>query len=72
MVDSFIAMVSERSYRSTMTFDEGVAEIKINSGTQFDPQVVACFLRVIHRKEIAEKLRALAGRQALGVKDSKR
>lgn len=65
VVDSFVAMISERSYRSTMSFDEGVAEIEKHSGTQFDPQVVSCFLRVIHRKDIDEKLRALAGRHAL-------
>lgn len=70
VVDSFIAMVSERTYRSTMSFEEGVTEIEKHSGTQFDPQVVSCFLRVIHRKEIADRLRTLAGRAVLELKDS--
>ncbi len=56
VVDSFIAMISERSYRKTMSLEEAVAEIEKNRGIQFDPSVVDSFLKVIRRREISEKI----------------
>ncbi|HTL46855.1 MAG TPA: HD domain-containing phosphohydrolase [Verrucomicrobiae bacterium] len=57
VVDSFVAMISERSYRVTMTIEQALREIQANSGTQFDPHVVDCFLKVVRNKDILEKLR---------------
>jgi len=54
VVSAFLAMITPRSYRVTKTIDEAKEEIKRNSGTQFDPKVVAVFLKVLHRKEIQE------------------
>jgi putative nucleotidyltransferase with HDIG domain len=45
VADSFDAMTSDRPYRSAMTAATAVAEIKKCSGTQFDPVVVAAFLK---------------------------
>ncbi len=60
VVDSFIAMISERAYRKSMSVEQAVSEIEANRSTQFDPAVVDSFLRVIRRKEIIEKLQALS------------
>ncbi len=59
IVDSFIAMISERSYRDSMTVEQALKEIQTNSGTQFDPRVVDCFLKVARNKEIHDKLKAI-------------
>lgn len=48
VADSFDAMVNERVYKPAMPNHEAVAEIIRNSGTQFDPDVVAAFMTVIH------------------------
>jgi response regulator RpfG family c-di-GMP phosphodiesterase len=50
LADAYEAMRSARSYRKTpLTMEEAVAEIKQNSGTQFDPKVVDIFLKVVDR-----------------------
>ncbi len=56
VVDSFFAMISERTYRDTLTIEKAIAEIQSNEGVQFDPHVVHSFLKVIRREEILEKL----------------
>ena len=40
VADTLDAMVSDRVYRPTMSFDDAVAEIRRGSGRQFDPAVV--------------------------------
>lgn len=52
IVDSFDAMVNNRSYRPAMTVDEAVAELVKCSGTQFDPYLVSEFLPIC--REMAE------------------
>jgi HD-GYP domain-containing protein (c-di-GMP phosphodiesterase class II) len=44
VVDAYDAMTSDRSYRRAGSHASAVREIKRNSGTQFDPQVVEAFL----------------------------
>ena len=56
VVDSFIAMISKRSYRDRMSADNALAEIESNRNTQFDPRVVDCFLKVMKRKDIRDQL----------------
>lgn len=58
VVDSFMAMISERSYRATMSIESATKEIQANRGTQFDPQVVDAFLNVIRRKDVIDKILA--------------
>ena len=42
--DAFHAMTSNRSYRRAMAHDEAIGELEANSGTQFDPLVVAALV----------------------------
>jgi HD-GYP domain-containing protein (c-di-GMP phosphodiesterase class II) len=44
--DSYDAMTSDRTYRRAMSEEVALAELRAGSGSQFDPQVVAAFLRV--------------------------
>ena len=52
VVDSFLAMISHRMYRRRFGIAEALEEVQANSGTQFDPEVVESFLKVMRRKEI--------------------
>ncbi|AEG59072.1 HD-GYP domain-containing protein [Desulforamulus ruminis] len=47
VADAFEAMTSDRSYRKGFTIEQAVEELKCCSGSQFDPQVVKHFLRLI-------------------------
>ncbi|MFC1699228.1 HD domain-containing phosphohydrolase [Candidatus Omnitrophota bacterium] len=47
VADSFDAMISERPYRKPFSKEYAIAELKKNSGTQFDPQVVKAFLKIL-------------------------
>lgn len=49
MADAFEAMIGKRPYRKRMSIYSTIAEIKKNSGTQFDPKVVEAFLEVIKK-----------------------
>lgn len=44
VVDAFDAMTSDRPYRSAMSVDEAIAELRRERGAQFDPRVVDAFL----------------------------
>lgn len=46
VADAFDAITSVRSYQPSLPADYAVAEIRGNSGTQFDPQVVDVFLEL--------------------------
>lgn len=46
VADAIEAMASDRPYRSGMSHDEIIAELKRNSGTQFDPMVVNAFIEI--------------------------
>jgi HD-GYP domain-containing protein (c-di-GMP phosphodiesterase class II) len=45
--DAFHAMTSDRSYRRALSLDAAVEELRVNSGTQFDPQVVEALVSVL-------------------------
>lgn len=47
VVDAYDAMTHDRPYKKKMTHEEALEEIKENSGTQFDPEVVEKFLKII-------------------------
>ncbi len=50
VVDSFHAMVSDRSYRKGMSEESARLELRAHAGTQFDPDVVEAFLKVLDRR----------------------
>lgn len=53
VADSFDAMTCETSYRRALPRAEAIAEIQRGSGSQFDPEVVAAFARVLGRQTLA-------------------
>ncbi len=46
VADAFDAMTSDRPYRKKINLYKAIEEIEINSGEQFDPNVVSCFLKI--------------------------
>jgi putative nucleotidyltransferase with HDIG domain len=47
--DAFNAMTTTRAYRVAMPFQDALAELRGNAGTQFDPYVVEALLTVLAR-----------------------
>jgi HD-GYP domain-containing protein (c-di-GMP phosphodiesterase class II) len=47
VADSFDAMTSDRPYRGAMRVERALAEIGGGAGTQFDPDIVRVFVRMI-------------------------
>lgn len=56
VVGAFEAMVTKRPYRVVKSIDEAVEEIRKNSGTQFDPEVVRIFNKIIGRRDIRQMM----------------
>ncbi len=54
VADTYDAMTSTRAYREKLDRMKAIMEIKENSGTQFDPKVVAAFLKVVEQLDIAD------------------
>ena len=46
VADAFDAITSTRSYQPALPTEYAIREIRIHSGTQFDPEVVEAFLTV--------------------------
>lgn len=44
IIDTFDSMLSNRCYRKSMPYEEAVAELRKNKGTQFDPELVEPFI----------------------------
>lgn len=51
--DAFDAMNSRRCYRSNLSEDVIISELKNNRGTQFDPYVIDCLMSLIESGEIS-------------------
>ena len=47
LVDAYSAMILDRPYRKALTDEEAVAELRRNSGTQFDPELVEPFINLL-------------------------
>lgn len=53
LADSFEAMTSARAYRKIpLSKEDAVQEVRKHSGTQFDPKVVAAFMKIIDKIRI--------------------
>jgi diguanylate cyclase (GGDEF)-like protein len=48
--DSFRAMLDKRSYKSAMSLDDALAELHRCAGTQFDPDLVEVFCRLVSER----------------------
>jgi HD-GYP domain-containing protein (c-di-GMP phosphodiesterase class II) len=59
--DAFSAMTTDRSYRRALPIEDAVAELRRNSGTQFDPEVVDALIAVIEG-DVAERAIVSPGR----------
>jgi putative two-component system response regulator len=51
LVDAFDAMTSDRPYRRALTFEQALEQISRAAGTQFDPEVVRCFVELCQDSE---------------------
>jgi len=51
VIDTFDAMVTDRPYRKSLSFDDVIDELKKGSGTQFDPVILNAFLEMIRERE---------------------
>jgi HD-GYP domain-containing protein (c-di-GMP phosphodiesterase class II) len=60
VADSYDAMTADRPYRKGMTRKQAEAELVDNSGTQFDPEVVDCFVNHVHDKKPDIKISILS------------
>ena len=56
VADAFDAITSDRPYRKGLSVEEACREILSNQGTQFDPEVVKAFLRVMEKKKSLPKV----------------
>jgi diguanylate cyclase (GGDEF)-like protein len=56
VVDAYHAMVSDRPYRMGMPEGDAQVQLRAGAGTQFDPDVVEAFLRVLDRPRAAGHL----------------
>lgn len=58
VADAFDAMTggpdesSKRVYRTPLTTDQGIDQVRYGAGTQFDPRVVKAFMQVMAREEV--------------------
>lgn len=57
VADAFEAMIYKRPYRKAMSFQSAVNEIKKYSGTQFDPEIVNAFLKLVDSGKIKDILK---------------
>ena len=55
VTDAYDAMTSDRAYRKALKHEEAIKELKKNAGTQFDPEVVDIFVRVIEEYRKKQK-----------------
>ena len=71
VADTYNAMTTDRPYRPAMSHEEAVAELKRNAGTQFDPQVVEAFLRVVGER-VQDEVFEASGVQAPASRTNRR
>jgi HD-GYP domain-containing protein (c-di-GMP phosphodiesterase class II) len=54
VADTFDTITTSRAYRSALSVEQAIAEIRRCSGTQFCPEVVAAFISGLEKKNISE------------------
>jgi len=59
LADSFDAMTTDRPYRKKLPLEDVLEDFRVNTGTQFDPQVVCAFCRAFLKEIEGTKERRL-------------
>jgi len=59
LADSFDAMTTDRPYRKKLPLEDVLADFRVNTGTQFDPEVVCAFCRAFLKEIEGTKERRL-------------
>ncbi|WP_341473570.1 HD-GYP domain-containing protein [Desulfallas thermosapovorans] len=57
IADAYDAMTSHRPYRKAMSHDKAVRELKRCAATQFDPQLVQAFIKVVEKNRLMVDIR---------------
>ena len=60
VADAYDAMRTDRVYRRALTVERATQELRINSGKQFDPELVEVFLRAADERRAVRALKTLA------------
>ena len=63
VADAYSAMISDRPYRSGLTTDVAVAELRAGAGTQFDPTLVELFVEAVSRQHASRSHRVTEPRR---------
>jgi diguanylate cyclase (GGDEF)-like protein len=58
--DSFRAMIDDRVYKKAMSIEDALAELRRCAGTQFDPQLVEVFCRLVTERLARDTMRSTA------------
>ena len=66
VTDAFDAMTHDRPYRKAMPVQTAVDELTRNKGSQFDPQIVDAFVRVLTRDGLSQPQDGNEGASAIG------
>lgn len=56
VADAFDAMVYGRPYKERMNPEQALEEIKKHNGSQFDPAIVKCLIKIFHNKKLKKYL----------------
>jgi len=56
--DSFRAMLDERVYKQAMSLEDALEELRRCAGTQFDPQLVEVFCKLVSERLHSDRLRS--------------
>ena len=51
VADAYEAMTSDRPYRTALSREDALEELRVNAGSQFDPEVVRHFLNLLEKSE---------------------
>jgi len=64
IADTFDALTHERPYKKAWPMEQVVEEIKSQSGSQFDPELVAAFLRLFEGSDLVALAQAIPNAQS--------
>ncbi|MGM0396354.1 MAG: diguanylate cyclase domain-containing protein [Bacillota bacterium] len=49
IIDAYDAMITDRPYKSKISREKALEEIRRNAGTQFDPDLAEIFIEIVHK-----------------------